>query len=309
MALAIRGLSVRYNERTVLSDLDLDVARGTVMGLLGPNGAGKTTLIRAICGRVRRRAGSILVGGEPEVAKARRFIGLVPQEIALFQHLTARENLVAFGSLSGLSGAQVRNAIDWAADATALATRLDDHVSVLSSGWRRRVNICAAILHKPVLLILDEPTVGIDMLSREWLAGTMRRFADEGMGILLATHDLEGAEVVCDRVGFLNAGRIERQGDPRELIRADFGDHSEVVVTLHSTPSAAQRITLEAEGYRTVDNGSTWTVVGSVRDGANEIAKTFTRNSLKVREIRIREPGLASLFARLSTNQVGASLS
>jgi ABC-2 type transport system ATP-binding protein len=304
-ALWISGLSVRYGDRMVLSGLDLEVSGGTVMGLLGPNGAGKTTLIRTICGRVRKSAGAISIGGLPEGAKARRLIGLVPQEIALFQHLTARENLLAFGRLSGLSGSQARDAVKWAAEATGSAQRLDDRVAVLSGGWKRRVNICAAILHRPALLILDEPTVGIDLTSREGLHGTIRQLARDGMGVLMTTHDLDDAEFVCDRVGFLRMGRIEPQGDPRDLIRAAFGRSSEVVASLRSAPSPEQVRSLRSIGFRPLDSGLTWTVESPGAISSGQVTEAFARTGLQVREIRIREPGLGSLFARLAANETG----
>ncbi len=301
-ALSVAGLTVRYGEREVISGLDLEVAPGTVVGLLGPNGAGKTTLIRAVCGRVRKSSGTIAVGGVSEEPRARRLIGIVPQEIALFQHLTARENLVAFGRLSGLSGAQVRKALAWAAEATALAERLDDPVAVLSGGWKRRVNICAAILHEPALLMLDEPTVGIDLPSREGLSGTIKRLARAGMGVLLTTHDLEEAEATCDRVGFLHGGRIDPEGEPRDLIRAAFDDRREVVAALRAVPTPQQARSLETIGFRTFDSGLTWTIMASPDTGSDQIAKAFIRTGLQVREIRIREPGLGSLFTRLAAN-------
>ncbi|MFN0192549.1 MAG: ABC transporter ATP-binding protein, partial [Aestuariivirga sp.] len=174
--------------------LSLEVAAGQIYGLLGPNGAGKTTLIRSICGRVTPYDGSIAIAGKPNAQRsALRRIGLVPQEIALYHYLTIRENLSVFGRLSGLSRAETQHAIDWVVEAAGLAQRVDERVEILSGGWRRRVNIAAAILHHPALLILDEPTVGVDVEAREGLHELITELSRTGMGVLLTTHDMEQA--------------------------------------------------------------------------------------------------------------------
>lgn len=300
-ALSVRGLKVRYGDRTVLSNLDLEVTRGTVFGLLGPNGAGKTTLIRTICGRVRASAGSVAVAGQPSGPRARQHLGLVPQEIALFPHLSARENLAAFARLSGISRAGVGEAIDWAAEATGLVPRLDDRVDVLSGGWKRRANIAAAIMHRPALLILDEPTVGIDPPSRAALSDTIRQLAASGMGILVTTHDLEEAEAMCTLVGFLREGRIDPQGAPRDLIEARFGGQSEIIVRLRATPDDRQAKSLATIGFEVTDSGLTWArMAPRATASAASIQDAFGRAGIKVREIRVRDPGLGSLFAHLS---------
>lgn len=222
--LAVEGLEVRFGQRQVLRGLHLAIGPGEIFGLLGPNGAGKTTLIRTICGRVTPSAGSATIAGHRAGRRAAlNHIGLVPQELALYMHLTVQENLVAFGRLSGLRRRDTNKAVAWALDAARLRERANDRVDILSGGWKRRVNIAAAILHNPSLLILDEPTVGVDVDARNELQDVIRDLSHSGMAVLLATHDLDQAETLCKTVGFLRDGVIDPLGTPRDLIGEVFG--------------------------------------------------------------------------------------
>ncbi|HEY8578441.1 MAG TPA: ABC transporter ATP-binding protein, partial [Beijerinckiaceae bacterium] len=300
-ALSVTGLRTRYGGRDVLRGVDLEVARGEVFGLLGPNGAGKTTLIRAVCGRVQPLAGTIRVVGRPVERRAMRHIGLVPQEVALYPHLTARENLQTFGRLSGLDRRETDEAVAWAGEAADIAGRLDERIAVLSGGWKRRVNIAAAILHRPALLILDEPTVGVDIAARHGLHGVIQRLSHAGMGVLLATHDLDQAELLCARVGFLRDGVIDPQGPPRALIDAAFHDQREIIIELRRPPSEGQATTLARSGFTAASGDLVWVRMGR-RSGqsAAELSAALEQAGLGTREIRFREPGLDSLFLHLA---------
>jgi ABC-2 type transport system ATP-binding protein len=300
--LDVTALTVRYREREVLRGLDLRIESGEIFGLLGPNGAGKTTLIRTICGRIRPRTGQVIVAGRPNRQRASlRQIGLVPQEIALYGHLTAHENLVAFGRLSGLSSRATREAIAWAAEATRLSTRLDERVEVLSGGWKRRVNIAAAILHHPQLLILDEPTVGVDVEARNELHEVIHTLSHSGMGVMIATHDLDQAETLCTNVGFLRDGVIAPRGTPRQLIEATFGDHKEIIVELRRPLSPDQRQVLTRSGFTAGNADMSWSILGDEgQNQAGEISARLARLDIDLREIRVREPGLDSLFVHLA---------
>ena len=301
-ALTVSDLAVRYRRREVLKGLDLSIEPGTIYGLLGPNGAGKTTLIRAICGRVTKASGEIRITGESNRRRrVLRRIGLVPQEIALYGHLTAKENLEAFGRLSGLSGPETREAVDWAAEAAHLSDRLDDRVEILSGGWKRRVNIAAAILHRPALLILDEPTVGVDVDARNELHEVIRDLAAAGMGVLLATHDLDQAETLCSMVGFLRNGLIDPQGPPRALIEEVFEGKQEIILELRRLLSGKQKRALSEAGFVPSNAEMTWSVLGDVDDHTSVgLSGRLEKVGILLREIRFREPGLDSLFLHLS---------
>ncbi len=302
-ALTIADLRIRYGDRDVLRGLSLSVAAGEIYGLLGPNGAGKTTLIRTICGRLRPVAGSVTIAGFPSGREALGNIGLVPQEIALYAHLTVEENLKVFGRLSGMSSAATKAAIEWASKAAKLTDRLADRIDILSGGWKRRVNIAAGILHRPALLILDEPTAGVDVDARGSLQEVIKQLSQTGMAVLLATHELDQAETICDTVGFLRNGVVTPQGPPRTLIDSAFGGQHEFFLELSQAPSTSQALTLAQAGYSAASGGLTWSMLGHVSDAsAAELALALDKAGIATREIRLRKPGLDSLFVRLARN-------
>lgn len=296
--LNVEHLTVSYGEREVLSGVNIELEEGDIFGLLGANGAGKTTLIRAICGRVEPRSGSLYVSGEAGRARLRH-IGLAPQEIALYPYLTVRENLEVFGRLSGLPRREIGERLHWASGATALEDRLNERVGLLSSGWKRRVNIAAAILHRPKLLILDEPTVGVDIEVRGRLHEVILNLSRSGMGVLLATHDLDQAERLCNRIGFLRSGRLTLQGAPADLLHSAFGEQKEIAIELRRPASEAQVAMLRQIGFLPDDGSQSWTMLRADADRYVEHLGTALRKSgLDLREIRLREPGLDSLFRK-----------
>lgn len=300
-ALTIADLRIRYSDREVLRGLTLSIAAGEIYGLLGPNGAGKTTLIRAICGRLRPVAGTVTVAGLPSGREALRRIGLVPQEIALYPHLTVEENLMVFGRLSGMTSAATRAAIAWASEAAHLTDRLGDRIDILSGGWKRRVNIVAGILHRPALLILDEPTVGVDIDARHSLQEIIQKLSQRGIAVLLATHDLDQAESICTTVGFLRNGVVTPQGPPRTLIDSAFAGQHEIILELRQVPSPSQVMTLGQAGFSASGNGLQWSMLGHPSDGsAAEVSFALDKAGIATQEVRLRKPGLDSLFMRLS---------
>jgi len=301
-ALNITDLHTRYGAQEILRGINLEIESGAIYGLLGPNGAGKTTLIRAICNRITPVAGRITIAGLANTERrALREIGLVPQEIALYPHLSIKENLEVFGRLSGLSGKETRQAIEWVSHAAHLNSRMDDRVAILSGGWKRRANIACAILHGPALLILDEPTVGVDVDARNALHELILELRNTGMGILLTTHDMEQAETLCSTVGFLQSGIVAPQGHPRQLVDELYQDYKEIIVELRNRPTPIQEDVLRSMGMTAFNNNISW----SQYEHPSQIATTtlaheLARHDIHVREIRLREPGLDSLFIYLT---------
>lgn len=288
-----------YRSRKALRGVDLVLRPGEIYGLLGPNGAGKSTLIGIICGRLKLTGGEVaLEGGDPwTTPAARAALGLVPQEIALYGHLTVRENLEVFGRLSRVPGKRLQAAVARAMALTRTAEREHVPVKHLSGGYRRRVNIAAAILHEPRLLILDEPTVGVDLDAREALDNVIRDLRDSGVAVLLVTHDLEQAGALADRVGFLKEGRKVMEGAPRDLVRQAFGEEMEILVQLAAEPTDIQRALLMAEGLEQRSSSQVW---GMLEAGgyaaAGRIDKKLRKAGVIPREIRVREPSLHNLF-------------
>ena len=221
-ALSLRGLTKRYGDGTLaLDDFDLEIPSGAFFGLLGPNGAGKTTLISAVCNLLRVTSGEIRVFGEPhDSLTARSWIGLAEQDINLDRFLTVRETLTYHGGYFGMKDPGPR--ADELIAAFGLEHKSDTRAPRLSGGQRRRLLLARALMHRPRLVILDEPTAGVDVELRLELWQYVQRINDEGTTILLTTHYLEEAEQLCDRVAFINDGQIAAKGSSEELA-AEYG--------------------------------------------------------------------------------------
>lgn len=207
-------------DRPAVNGLCLDVIQGEFFGLLGPNGAGKTTTISIICGLLKIDQGSVHVMGQQAGSDTvQRLIGFVPQEIALYETLTARENLRFFGAMYDLKGKDLDIRIDALLNRFGLLNRADDQISLFSGGMKRRVNIMAALLHGPRLLILDEPTVGIDVQSRALINTYLQELNQGGTTILYTSHHLDEAERLCSRLAIMDHGSIIAMGTPTDLLR------------------------------------------------------------------------------------------
>lgn len=223
-ALSIQGLYKSYGRNQALAGVSFSLGRGERLAFLGPNGAGKTTLIRCLSGRTRPDQGEMRLFGQPLSRDvAREILGLVPQEIALYQDLTTRENLRAFGKLYGLSRRRLRERVDWALQWTGLEDRADELVAGFSGGMKRRVNLACGVMHSPRVLLLDEPTVGVDPQSRERIFSMLNDLIQSGCSILLTTHHLDEAEQQCDRVVIVDRGRLVADGTIDELITHSVG--------------------------------------------------------------------------------------
>jgi len=206
---------------------------GELIALLGPNGAGKTTLIRAITGRVRLDSGEIrLFGRTLDGRHTPREIGIVPQDVSIYPLMTARENVEVFGSLHGLSGIALRQQVAWALDRTGLADRSAEPIKQYSGGMRRRLNIACGILHRPKVVLLDEPTVGVDPQSRDHIYDVLTELRSKGISLLLTTHHLEEAEARCSRTVIIDRGRVIASGTLPELVDQTVGRHR--LVTLRT---------------------------------------------------------------------------
>jgi ABC-2 type transport system ATP-binding protein len=209
--LAVTDLHKRYGERVALEKVTFEVAGGELFGLLGPNGAGKTTLISILSGLTAATAGSATLLGRPVTPAdpdARRLIGIAPQELALYPELTARENLAFFGRLYGLRGRELREHVGEVLAAVALTDRADDRAGTFSGGMKRRLNLGIAVLHRPRILFLDEPTAGVDPQSRNHIFDGVRRLNADGVTIVYTSHYMEEVQSLCSRVGILDHGRL-----------------------------------------------------------------------------------------------------
>lgn len=215
--LEINQLTKYYGDRKVLDNLNLHIDKGSICGLLGANGAGKTTTINIICGLLNYTSGSIFIDGEKLSNKSKYLLGISPQENLLYSYLSCQDNLAFFGKLYGLKGTQLKSSIYNCLDAVNLLEKKDEIVSALSGGMQRRLNIAVALIHHPSLLILDEPTTGLDIEARYDIWQLILRLKQEGMTILLTTHLLDEAEKLCDRISIMKQGKIIKEGSLEQL--------------------------------------------------------------------------------------------
>jgi ABC-2 type transport system ATP-binding protein len=303
--LVVRGLTKSFGARVAVDGIGFSVAAGEIYGLLGPNGAGKTTSISMIAGILARDGGVITIDGIDIDAgpKARVLMGIVPQAITLYLDLTARENLDFWGRMYDLSGAALQRAIDSALEAVSLTGRANDIVGTYSGGMQRRLNLAAGILHRPRLLILDEPTVGVDPQSRSAIFDLVERLRDEGTAILYTTHYMEEAERLCARIGIIDSGRLIAEGTRADLV-ANLGQATRIEIGIGRLDSIAraQSIISALEGVQlaTVENNHLHVVADH---GANRLPAMLTAllNAGTVAEsVRVVEPNLEDVFLRMT---------
>ena len=230
--LTAAGLRKSFGGRAVVHDLSFSIGRQEVFGLLGPNGAGKTTTIRMLSTVLPPDAGDAAIGARSvrrEANEVRRIIGVCPQELALYEELSARDNLVFFGRMAGLGAREARDAASANLEFVGLLARASDAVRTFSGGMKRRVNLAVALMGRPQLLFLDEPTVGVDPQSRNHIFETILRLRDEGMTVLYTTHYMEEADRLCDRIGVMDHGRLIALDTP-EGLKSAIGDPGEVTL-------------------------------------------------------------------------------
>jgi ABC-2 type transport system ATP-binding protein len=290
--LEVRGARKRFGPVVALDGVDLRVERGEWIGLLGPNGAGKTTLVRAIAARVRLDAGVIAF------ASGRR-LGVIPQDVAIYPFLTARENLEVFGALYGLGRGALRSRVAWALDWTGLAERGDERTAGFSGGMKRRLNIACAVLHAPDLVLLDEPTTGVDPQSRERIFGMLAELRAAGASLLHTTHQLGEAEGVCEHVVIVDRGRVVAEGAPEVLVERTLGRDREVVLTL-DRPAAPG--TLPA-GTR----GEGCTVRAGIDDlavGLPALLERLRAAGYGVADLQVVRPDLEAVFLHLTGREL-----
>jgi len=304
--LQVQNLVKKYGDFTAVKGISFDIKEGEIFSLLGPNGAGKTTTISMLSTLYRPTSGDATIGGHSitkDPLAVKQIIGVVPQEIALYEDLTARENLIFWGQMYGLNGKPLNSRVDEVLEQIGLTDKAKNRVKTYSGGMKRRVNIGVGLLHKPRLLFMDEPTVGIDPQSRRSILDTVKDLNKQGMTLLYTTHYMEEAEELSDRVGIMDHGELIAIGTQKELtqqvgetetliLHVGEGDDPEALATslrdlkdvldANATDHEISVITPDAED-----------VLASVVGKANE-------RGIKIRSIDIREPNLEAVFLHLT---------
>lgn len=300
--LQARDLRKRYGELVAVDGVSLIVSPGETYGLLGPNGAGKTTTVSMICGLLDPDDGDVSISGRPMTTPAvKGLIGYVPQEVALYPDLTATENLRFFGRLYGLGGGDLAERISGALRTVGLTERADDRVDTYSGGMQRRLNIAAGLLHDPNLLVLDEPTVGVDPQSRSAILDNVERLAAGGTAVLYTTHYMEEAERLCDRVGIIDNGRIIAEGTRRELV-AQIGqlDRVEIGATGQLEAFATEAKQIAAVNDASSSDDGVQLLVEGARHVLPKLLEAADRTGVSITSVDVVEPDLEAVFLHLT---------
>lgn len=300
--LDVEQLVKSFGSRRALGGLSFSVEPGEVYGLVGPNGAGKTTTINVICNLLRPDAGRVTLDREPCGDRTRTGIGIASQEVALYRDLTCAQNLEFFGGLYGLRGRDLAARVTACLRAVDLEERRESLVSSLSGGMQRRLHIAIAILHEPRLLILDEPTVGLDLEARHRVWGMIRGVESEGRATLLTTHHLEEAERLCGRIGILSEGRLAAEGTMAEL-RALIPAAELALIEAGELSAVRQRARELGLTYR--DANAAVVVWLPERVELEKVAAHF--RGIELRSLSLKPVGLEEIYAEITTNELAAS--
>ncbi len=305
----VRDLQKTYGDLMAVNQVSFSVKPGTVFGLLGPNGAGKSTTISCLSGLLKPTAGSIMVDGfdlASHAVKAKASLGIVPQELAIYEDLSARDNLAYWGAAYGLKGTGLKQRVDHVLNRIGLADRANDLPKEYSGGMKRRLNFGCGLVHEPRILLLDEPTVGVDPQSRERLFDLVREERDKGTSVLYTTHYMEEAEKLCDELAIIDHGKIIAAGTLKEL-RAEFGGND--IIQLSGSFDTARVEQAVAELQAEVLSLNSEVVMIAIRDGARRlpaVLQGISATGADIHDTRLSEPNLESLFLKLTGKELRA---
>lgn len=299
-ALRVENVWKKYGSNQALRGTSFSVKAGERLALLGPNGAGKTTLIRTMCGRIRPDSGRVLLFDRPiQEPSVLQQLGVIPQDLAIYPDLTARENLECFGRLHGLRSTRLKDRVDWALDWIGLTDRAHDLTSKFSGGMKRRVNIACGVLHKPRVLLLDEPTVGVDPQSRQRIFDMLDELHLQGTSIVLTTHHLDEAEQRSDRIVIVDHGQVIAEGELSELIANTTGTQRLVTMDISGLMVAAPT------GVRWDQERNRY--LASVDNVAEELPRILDRIQSVgglVKDLEVHQPNLHDVFLYLTGKEL-----
>lgn len=305
MLVEVKDLTKRFGKLTAVDGVHFDIPAGEAFGLLGPNGAGKTTTVSMMCGLAVPSAGDAIIDGHSilrDPMAVRRAIGVVPQDIALYPTLSARENLVFFSRMQDVPSAQIPARVDEVLQIVQLADRQRDRVETYSGGMKRRINIAVGLLNRPKLLILDEPTVGVDPQSRNSILDTLKTLNRQGMTLLYTSHYMEEVEFLCTHIAIIDHGRVIADGSQQDL-RLKAGNKDIITVQLvHEGTLSVQELLKPLPGVDTVELTDN-TIHISTNQGRMLLARvisTLDAAGCPVSTIEVKEPNLEDLFLQLT---------
>jgi ABC-2 type transport system ATP-binding protein len=304
--LEVQNLAKNYGDFAAVKGISFDIEEGEIFSLLGPNGAGKTTTISMLSTLYAPTSGDATIGGHSITKNpmaVKKVIGVVPQELALYEDLTARENLVFWGQMYGLSGKPLNSRVDEVLEQIGLTDKAKNRVKTYSGGMKRRVNIGVGLLHKPRLLFMDEPTVGIDPQSRRAILETVKDLNKKGMTLLYTTHYMEEAEELSDRVGIIDHGELIAIGTQKELTQ-QVGETETLILHVGESDDP-EALAASLKGVKDVleANATDHEVSIITPDAEDILAAVVSRaneRGVKIRSIDIREPNLEAVFLHLT---------
>jgi len=304
IAIQVSNLHKSFGEIKAVQGVSFDVQPGEIFGLLGPNGAGKTTTISMLATLLRPDEGDAFVMGhsirrDPMAVKS--VLGVVPQEIALYEDLSARENLTFWGKMYGLRGARLRQRVNQVLELIGLSDRANGRVGTFSGGMKRRVNIGVALLHKPEVIYMDEPTAGIDPQSRRNILDSVVTLKDQGMTVLYTTHYMEEAQELCNHIAIMDHGRVMACGTHEELVQL-VGEQTRIDLTLNVEAVRVLETWQAIEGVSRVstENGLVTVLVKDSNLVLPRLFEAATRLSARITSVDIREPNLEAVFLHLT---------
>ncbi len=306
--LEVRDLRKVFGDLTAVDGISFTVNEGEIYGFLGPNGAGKTTTISMICGLLRPTEGEVLVGGtsiadDPRAVKRR--LGVVPQEVAVYEELGARTNLEFWGGIYGLKGKDLRDRVNMLLEQVGLEDRAAEPVKNFSGGMKRRLNLAMGLVHDPQLILLDEPTVGIDPQARHKILDIVEQIVARGRTVLYTTHYLEEAEALCDRLAIIDHGRILAEGTVEEL-KARLGEGSLLTVQGRFKAGELASAVGTVAGLQAVEisDDRGMLLVGREASGVGQALEGLFQAGLTFDDITIKEPNLEDLFLNLTGREL-----
>lgn len=305
MAVAhMRNIVKRYGNHLALDHVDLEISEGEILGLLGPNGAGKTTLIHSLAGLIGIDSGEIEVFGKRQqkqnILDIKRQIGLVTQDITVFEDLTARENLQFFGGIYGLKGAMLQQRVDETLEFVGLTEHAGQLPTKFSGGMKRRLNIACALTHKPELLIMDEPTVGIDPQSRNHILESVRELQRQGTTIVYTTHYMEEVQAIASRVVIMDQGHVIAAGTIDELVENIQHEEKIKLEVAEPTEELLEKLR-QIDGVKQVtQKGAELHIISRVGSGNLDRALSLAKSAGGVRSVSAEKPTLEDVFITLT---------
>jgi ABC-2 type transport system ATP-binding protein len=305
--LKIAHLSKSFDSIKAVDDISLEVKKGEIFGLLGPNGAGKTTTISMIASLLRPDTGKIYIDSldlETDLKKIKKMMGVVPQEMAFYEELSAKENLIFWGKLQGVGRKTLEERIRFYLEKTGLLGRENDPLKKYSGGMKRRINLIIGLIHQPKLLLLDEPTIGIDVQTRLNIYEIIKEASSQGTTILYTTHNLQEAEELCHRIGIMDQGKILAEGTLTELIKI-VGEKDIALISGDFSAETGRKM-LSSLKDTTVISLEDGKIIVSL-DASKKIPlllQDFFKQGISIDDVSIKQPNLESVFLKLTGKEL-----